>query len=76
MKFKPWFKLFVGIFGILIFLFVLGPIYMKLPWVKPIFDLVKREEIKVNAFFYTDFDDYAVLYNEVDDRIKYSHEDK
>ena len=71
LKLESWLKLLGGILFIILFLFVLGPLYMKLPFVKPLMDVIEKEDINANGYYYTDQDEFSQAESIIRDGLDY-----
>ena len=69
---KSWLKLFAGIFIIILFLFVIGPLYLNLPLVRQITEVIEKEDIEATAFYYTELEGFAEAEAAIKDSMNYS----
>ena len=68
--FKPWLKLTAGIGLILLFIFAVGPLFMKLPGFSSMAAFIEKENIRSTAIYYTDIAEFA----EAETSLRYAFE--
>lgn len=67
----PWLKLAAGLVIILLFMLLIGPIGLKLPGYSEMARLVDEQNIRANAIYYTDLEEFARADAAVKDSLAY-----
>jgi hypothetical protein len=59
---KPWegcLKLAAALAGLILFVTVIGPGILDLPFYRPVVQFVQENDINVNAYYYTEIEEFA-----------------
>ena len=56
---KPWIKMISGFGLVLFFIYVIGPLGLKLQLVGKMADVIAQNDIRPTALFYTDLESFA-----------------
>ena len=67
----PWLKLAAGFGIILLFMLLVGPIGLKLPGYSEMARLIDEQNIRANAVYYTDIEEFARADAAVKDSLAY-----
>ena len=51
--------LLVSIAAILVFIFIIGPAFTRLPGFRPIVDFIDEQGIEANAYYYTEVEEFS-----------------
>ena len=57
--FKKWAALAASIFVLWLFLFVIGPFFLKTPAIAPLADFIEERGIDAGALYYTDIEEFS-----------------
>ena len=55
-----WRKIFLAVGILLIFIYVIGPLGLDTPMMKPIADFIEENDINANGYYYTDVAEFSV----------------
>ena len=67
----PWLKLAAGVGIILLFMLLVGPVGLRLPGYSEMARLVDEQNIRANAIYYTDLEEFARSDAAVKDSLTY-----
>ena len=56
---NPWWKLFLGVLLILLFMFVGGPLSKRIPGAQRLGEVIDERDLKATAIYYTDIEESA-----------------
>ncbi len=57
--FRKWAALAVSLFVMWLFLFVIGPYFLKTPAIAPLADFIEERGIDAGALYYTDIEEFS-----------------
>ncbi|MDM8516944.1 hypothetical protein QUF76_12145 [Desulfobacterales bacterium HSG16] len=57
---------------VLVFMFLIGPLIIKAPWVRPIAEMIEEQDIEANMFFYTEVEEFSDADSFFRDTMKYT----
>ncbi len=56
---KGWGKIFLAATGLIIFIYVIGPLGLQTPMIKPVADFIEDNSINANGYYYTDVAEFS-----------------
>ncbi len=54
-----WGKIFLALAGLLLFIYIIGPLGLETPMLKPMADFIEASNIKANGYYYTDVAEFS-----------------
>ena len=54
-----WVTIFLTVTGLILFIYVIGPIGLQTPMIKPIADFIDESGINANGYYYTDVAEFS-----------------
>jgi hypothetical protein len=54
-----WGKIFLALAGLLLFIYIIGPMGLETPMLKPMADFIETSNIKANGYYYTDVAEFS-----------------
>lgn len=54
-----WGKIFLAFAGLLLFIYIIGPLGLETPMLKPMADFIESSNIKANGYYYTDVAEFS-----------------
>jgi hypothetical protein len=58
-KTKDWAAIFLAMAGLILFIYILGPIGLQAPMIKPVADFIEEHSINANGYYYTDVAEFS-----------------
>lgn len=58
-KAKEWGKIFLALAGLILFIYVIGPMGLQSPMIKPVADYIEENSINANGYYYTDVAEFS-----------------
>lgn len=69
-SFKGWAAIAAAVIGVVLFLFVFGPMGLESSAYKPIADFIEENNINANAYYYTEVDEFFDAERHMRDHLK------
>jgi len=57
--YSGWRKIFLAVGILLVFIYVIGPLGLNSPVIKPIADFIEENDINANGYYYTDVAEFS-----------------
>ena len=54
-----WGKIFLALAGLLLFIYIIGPMGLETPMIKPMADFIETSNINANGYYYTDVAEFS-----------------
>jgi hypothetical protein len=58
-KSKGWGTIFFAVAGLILFIYVIGPMGLNTPMIKPLADFIEENNINANGYYYTDVAEFS-----------------
>ena len=58
-KTKGWGTIFLAVAGLILFIYVIGPMGLQTPMIKPLADFIEKNDINANGYYYTDVAEFS-----------------
>lgn len=69
---KQWFRLFLGLALIILFMYVMGPLEGVFPGMRSMSSFIERRGLKATALYYTDIDEFGEATASLNDTLRYT----
>jgi len=54
-----WGTIFIAVTGLILFIYVFGPMGLQTPMIKPVADFIEEYSINANGYYYTDVAEFS-----------------
>jgi len=58
-KARGWRQIFLAVAGLVFFIYVIGPMGLQAPVIKPDADFIEKNSINANGYYYTDVEEFS-----------------
>ena len=68
---KGWATLTLALAGLILFIYVIGPVGLKTPLLEPMATFIEENDINANAYYYTDVDEFFLAERHMREHLGY-----